>query len=195
VAQNYALNRVIGDDETGFRGIEDRPYRIEGWDFIMAGGGLYNHLDYSFVAGHEDGTFVVPAGAPGGGNAGFRRSMRALQDFMNRFDFIHMSPDTSVIADIVPQGMSVRALVRPGQAYAIYLHTTSKDKMEFEAGQVTIRLDLPVGEYRVDWVDTVLGRVTASETVMSGSGSRTLTAPAFTDDIALAVQGLAHPSR
>ena len=68
VGLNYALNKVIGDDETGFRGTTDAPYRTEAWDFIIAGGGLYNNLDYSFAAGHEDGTFEYPASQPGGGN-------------------------------------------------------------------------------------------------------------------------------
>ena len=35
VAMNFGLNKVIGDDETGFRGIHDRTYRVEAWDFIM----------------------------------------------------------------------------------------------------------------------------------------------------------------
>ena len=39
VAMNFGLNRVISDDETGFRGTGDSPYRREGWDFILAGGG------------------------------------------------------------------------------------------------------------------------------------------------------------
>ncbi|HVY72295.1 MAG TPA: DUF6298 domain-containing protein, partial [Verrucomicrobiae bacterium] len=73
VAENFGAGRVIGDNETGFRGTNDAPYRMEGWDFILAGGGLYNNLDYSFVAGHEDGTFVYPASQPGGGNPVFRR--------------------------------------------------------------------------------------------------------------------------
>ena len=60
VAANYDLNKVIGDNETGFRGTNDAVYRMEGWDFIIAGGGLFNHLDYSFVAGQEDGTFQYP---------------------------------------------------------------------------------------------------------------------------------------
>ena len=30
---------MIGDNETGFRGTNDAPYRIEGWEFILAGGG------------------------------------------------------------------------------------------------------------------------------------------------------------
>src|SRR5206468_1638462 len=65
VAMNYGLNKAIGDNETGFKGTNDTAYRMEGWEFILAGGALYNNLDYSFVAGHEDGTFVYPAKPPG----------------------------------------------------------------------------------------------------------------------------------
>src|SRR5688572_24546706 len=53
IAQNFHLNKPIGDNETGFRGTDDLPYRVEAWSFILAGGALYNNLDYSFVAGHE----------------------------------------------------------------------------------------------------------------------------------------------
>src|SRR5881628_3434821 len=121
VEMNWNLNRVIGDNETGFHGTNNAPYRMEGWDFILAGGGLYNNLDYSFVAGLEDGTFVYPASQPGGGNPVFRRQMRVLRDFIYGFDFIHMKPDNSVIQGGVPDGLSARALVEPGKSYAIYL--------------------------------------------------------------------------
>ena len=57
VAMNYGLNRVIGINETGFDGTGDDPYRIEAWDFLIAGGALYSNLDYSFVAGYEDRKF------------------------------------------------------------------------------------------------------------------------------------------
>ena len=121
VAMNWRLNKVIGDNETGFRGTNDAPYRMEGWDFIIAGGGLYNNLDYSFVAGSEDGTFVYPASQPGGGGSVLRRQLRILRDFIYDFDFIRMKPDNSVIKGGVPDSLSARALVEPGKAYAIYL--------------------------------------------------------------------------
>lgn len=121
VEENYGLNKVIGDNETGFRGTADEPYRIEAWDFILAGGALFNHLDYSFVAGHEDGTFDYPATQPGGGNAGFRRQMRILSEFIHGFDFIRMRPDNSVITGGAPASGSARALVEPGKAIAVYL--------------------------------------------------------------------------
>src|SRR6185436_16666540 len=51
VALNYGLNKVIGLNETGFKGVENTHYRMEAWEFILAGGGLYNNLDYSFATG------------------------------------------------------------------------------------------------------------------------------------------------
>ena len=45
-------------------------YRIQAWDFLVAGGALYNNLDYSFATGHEDGTFQPPATTPGGAPSG-----------------------------------------------------------------------------------------------------------------------------
>ena len=59
VADNYGLNEVLGDDETGFSGSKPGPYRREGWDFIIAGGAIYDNLDYSFTVGHEDGTAKI----------------------------------------------------------------------------------------------------------------------------------------
>lgn len=121
VALNYHLNKVIGDNETGFRGTNNAPYRMEAWDFIVAGGGLFNNLDYSFTAGHEDGTFAYPASQPGGGNPQFRREIRILSEFINGFDFIRMRPDNSVIKGGIPVGGTARALVDEGRAVAVYI--------------------------------------------------------------------------
>ena len=87
VAMNYGLNKVIGDDETGFRGVSDDVYRMEGWEFVIAGGGLYNNLDYSFAAGHEDGTFEYPASQPGGGSRALRRQLKILARVHRRLRF------------------------------------------------------------------------------------------------------------
>src|SRR5215204_886321 len=82
VAMNYGLNKAIGDDETGFRGVSDDVYRMEAWDFVIAGGGLYNNLDYSFAAGYEGGTFEYPASQPGGGSQALRRQLKVLAAFI-----------------------------------------------------------------------------------------------------------------
>src|SRR4030095_3273393 len=103
-----------------FRGTNDGAYRMEGWDFILAGGGLYNNLDYSFVARNEDGTFVYPDSQPGGGSTALRRQWSYLREFITGFDFIHRVPGTNVVKATLPPGATVRALVKPGKEYAIY---------------------------------------------------------------------------
>jgi hypothetical protein len=121
VAVNWALNRPIGDNETGFRGTNDAPYRMEAWDFLMAGGALFNHLDYSFIPGREDGTHVMTDSTPGGGNPGLRRSFAAAREFLHSLPWPRMKPDAAVVVGGVPGNYSARALSLPGEAYGIYL--------------------------------------------------------------------------
>lgn len=176
VSANFGLNKVIGDNETGFKGTGDTPYRQEAWDFILAGGGLFNHLDYSFAAGFEDGTFVYPPTQPGGGNASFRRQMRMLRDFMDRFDVVRMHPDASVVVEAMPAGITARALVEPGTAMAIFVRG---------GGAATVlRLAVPSGTWSAAWIDTRTGDV-AGRTTIPGGGVRSLAAPPYDMDIAL----------
>jgi PA14 domain len=146
VGWNYHLNRVIGDNETGFRGTSDLAYRSEAWEFVLAGGGLYNNLDYSFTVGHEDGTFTFPDTQPGGGGPRLRRQLRVLSGLVHGFDFVRMKPDTSVIQAGVPAGGSAQALVEPGRSYIVYLrrHRASGPFSARWSGQLTAPLS---GEY------------------------------------------------
>lgn len=176
VAENYALNKVIAFDETGFKGMEDLPYRTEGWDFILAGGGVYDNLDYSFTTAHPDGT--AQPNAPGGGGPTLRGQLKILRDFINAFDFVHMAPDNSIIKGGVPGGASARALVQPGKGYAIYIKGGT---------QADLALDLPAGSYRSEWLNTRTGQPEKPEQFTHGGGTRTLASPAYTEDIALRV--------
>jgi len=182
VSMNYQLNKVIGDNETGFRGTNDAPYRTEAWDFVIAGGGLFNNLDYSFTVGHEDGTFVSPATQPGGGNPAFRKQMAVLRDFMAGFDFVRMRPDSSCIQSHVPESLQARALVEAGKAYALYVRTPKPLQSD---QPVSLEIQLPAGSYRAEWVDTKRGTVLATESFKHETGQHRLTVPAFVDDIAL----------
>ena len=65
------------------------PYRTEGWAFLLAGGGLYNNLDYSFTLAHPDGTAPFTK-SPGGGGPTLRRQLHILKHFIDSFDFIRM---------------------------------------------------------------------------------------------------------
>lgn len=196
VEVNYGLNRVIGDDETGFRGTNDLPYRLEGWDFVMAGGGLYNNLDYSFVAGHENGSFETPAHAPGGGNPQFRRSMRALGTFIRGFDFVRMRPAPHVVREPLPGGLKARALAEEGVAYAVYFRQglgQNGGSRSYAKGELTVEVDLPPGRYRALWVNTRTGETLDRAEFAPSGGVHRLAAPAFEEDVALSIRAVVHP--
>ncbi len=187
VALNYGLNKVIGDDETGFRGTADEPYRTEGWDFLIAGGAVYSNLDFSFTCKHPtgDGPSIFNKT---GGSAALRNQLRILKEFMDGFDFIRMKPDNAVIkssrfagppAASPPVQPTARALVEPGKAYAIYLRG---------GNQAELVVDLPPGDYRAEWVNTKTGKVDQSADFSHRAGKKMLAAPAYTEDIALRIR-------
>jgi hypothetical protein len=173
---------VIGDDETGFRGVDDAFYRSEAWEFVLAGGGLYDNLDYSFVAGKEDGTFAYPATQPGGGSRALRQQLRVLRDFIQGFDFVRTVPDDSVIKGGVPEGGAARALVKRGEAIAIYVRKPLPPAKP-ASGPTTIEVELPAGDWQAEWVAT--GGTRHPGTRIAGGGVRTLESPPYEIDIAL----------
>jgi hypothetical protein len=179
VAMNYGLNKVIGDNETGFNGQEDSQYRMEGWEFILAGGALYNNLDYSFAVGYEDGTFEYPENQPGGGSPALRQQLEYLTDFIHSFEFVRMKPDRSFIKGGVADETHVYALTEAGEQYAVYF---------FGSGPMELEVALPEGNYRVEWMNPVSGEVDRKKRVEHGGGERKLGSPAFDPDVALRIK-------
>lgn len=175
VAQNYHLNKAIGDNETGFDGNADSTYRKEGWAFILAGGALYNNLDYSFTADFEDGSFQYPDTQPGGGSAALRKQLRHLQDFISSFEFLRMRPDTTLIKNNDIRGAHV--LAETGRQYGIYL---------WGRGPFTLELSLPEGQYQVTFVNPVTGEATAPGK-LSSDGVAVLNTPPFPEDVAVRI--------
>jgi len=192
VAMNYGLGKVIGENETGFRGKDDVLYRTEGWDFLIAGGGLYNNLDYSFTARHPDGSFLEYA-SPGGGSPALREQLGILQEFLGGFDFLRMKPESDVIRRVTPE-LSASALTRPGEAYAVYLHVPLPKKPKdlgkhLRTGvEASVTLSLPAGEYTAEWVNTKTGAIDKTEAIEHAGGERTLASPQFDNDVALRIK-------
>jgi hypothetical protein len=123
IAWNAHLRPLIGDNETGFRGTADLAYRTEGWDFILAGGGLYNNLDYSFTVGHEDGTFAFPrrsraaaASRCGGSSACCAGSSTA--------SISEGAAGAELVVGGVPPAGSVQVLAQGDDAFGVYLRAT-----------------------------------------------------------------------
>ncbi|WP_276372407.1 cellulase family glycosylhydrolase [Chryseolinea sp. H1M3-3] len=175
VAQNYHFNKVIGDNETGFDGQADSTYRREGWSFILAGGALYNNLDYSFTADHEDGSFQYPNTQPGGGTPALRKQLSFLRKFIDGFDYLKMKPDSTLI----PGDQNKRAYVlsEPGKQYAIYI---------FGKGPHVFELTVPAGNYTVEFMDPLTGTYAAKQNVASDNKLK-LTSPAYPEDLAVKI--------
>jgi hypothetical protein len=173
-----AQARLVGCNETGFLGTGDDVYRRQAWAFLFSGGGLFNHLDYSFSVGHEDGRDHQPA-SPGGGGPAIRKQLGALSRFLNGFRLTTMVPSPSTV--LSAPGMRVYALAGHNE-YAVYL--------EGRSGPIEMVLSTAPGFYRLQWIDPTDGHVLAEEPrrwVEAGPPLR-LTTPPFEREIALGLQ-------
>jgi hypothetical protein len=178
IALNSKLNKAFADDETGFRGTGDRVYRTEAWEFLLAGGGVFSNLDYSFTTEHPNGTAAIKSPTPGGGGPSLRSQLTVLRDFLFELNFVHMRPDRSVVKAGVPEKASVQALVEPGRAYAVYLSS---------GAHADLVLDLRAGRYRVEWLNPRDGSISKSRVIDHKEGRVTLASPQYDEDIALRV--------
>ena len=147
---NYGWNRPVSFDESGFAGSSDSTYLRQAWQFIMAGGAIFNSLDYSFYVGKEDGTGKNKA--PGGGSTNLRKQLTFLRGFLESLDFVQMQPDFNVVAHA--PGAQVQAISQPGHQYAmIFIGIASK----------TVKFNIPKGKYNFEFVSPYSG-----ETVKKG---------------------------
>jgi hypothetical protein len=178
VALNWGLKKPIAFDETGFKGTGDRVYRTQAWEFLLSGGSVFSHLDYSFTADHEDGTATVQDPTPGGGGPSFRAQLSTLKRFLEGFDLARMAPDAEGVTREGDGAMYV--LSEHGKQYAIYTRDGRKDSW---------RLGLPPGVYEYRWIDPRDGRVLGESTLSVEAGTpASLQAPASDEDIALALR-------
>jgi hypothetical protein len=198
VGMNYDLKRAIGNNETGFDGTADATYRIQGWEFLMAGGALYNNLDYSFVVGHERGDFAYPANTPGGGSTALRAQLGALKKFFDALPFVRMVPLKEVtVRSAAQDSATVRGLGRAGEVYAVYVHhgrPVKGGKPQYQVDgreqKIELTLDVPAGTYRVSWLHPKSGKAEEGPALKHAGGALNVTSPAYTEDIALRLSGL-----
>jgi hypothetical protein len=142
---NYGWNRPVSFDESGFAGSSDSTYLRQAWQFIMAGGAVFNNLDYSFYVGKEDG--IGTNKAPGGGSSMLRKQLAFLKGFIESLDFVQMKPDFSTVVHV--PGMQVQAISQPGFQYAIaFTGVASK----------SVKLNLPKGKYTFEFVSPYSGK-------------------------------------
>lgn len=178
VSLNYNLNKVIGENETGFNGQKDSTYRKEAWELILMGGGLFNNLDYSFTPTHEDGTYHYPTAQPGGGSIALRKQLSYLKKFMDSFNFVAMKPDTTVYSGELSGKNKVIVLSETGKQYAIYW---------MGGKQINPQFNLPKGDYSLEWLNPLNGKIEKKEKLNHPGGKVILNSPVYQEDMALKI--------
>ncbi len=145
VLLNYSLDKVIAFDETGGSDTSDRKYRTEGWDFIIAGGGVYDHLDFSLRRTTKtDWQCLFRTARPAAADRKCANILPCSSNSSRVFDFLRMTPSDAVIqrSTIRPaedqqrsrKNQPSRVLAEVGKAYAIYVNGGT---------QAELMLDLP----------------------------------------------------
>jgi len=197
VRLNYELGKPLGSNESGFDGIAPAPYRIQAWQYLLAGGALTIGLDYSFTIDHPEGSFQIPLTQPGGGGTELRKQLGILRQFMSSMNVLKMVPTATVVQSGVPVNASISALADPGKVYAVYIHhgheqawKTFKDpRFTVDHGHQIAKLgvNLLPGKYRAQWLNTKTGVVDKEEPLTTQTGSAVLASPEYDEDIALRV--------
>lgn len=172
---NYGLNKAIAYDETGFLGRDDDKYRRQAWSFMLAGGSVFDGLDYSFTTQHPDGADPDPNG-PGGGSIALRKQLGILQRFLSALPLAEMAPDAHVV--VHAEGTTPHALSNAHGRYAVYLDGS---------GPARITLRLPAGSYSGEWIDTITGQSTSVPPFKTDGEDHVLDSPGFKNGIALRV--------
>ena len=170
---NYGLGKALSYDETGFLGREDDKYARQAWNFMLSGGGVFDHLDYSFSVGHEDGK-DLEANGPGGGSPELRKRLSILSEFLNGLPLVEMAPDFSTVKHA--GGVVAHTLSSSKGVYAMYVDGE---------GPAEITFALPEGRYEVSWVDVVHGGPTGSSSFQHAGGEKVLVTPVFRQGIAM----------
>jgi hypothetical protein len=199
VEMNADLHRAIAYDETGFKGSGDDVYRIHAWQFMLAGGAIFSHLDYSFTAKTPEGT--SPISAPGGGGVEIRKQLAILKQQLESMDIEKLKPATDIAA--ATKGITVTALTTDQSNYLVYIARAVEEKKKNAAGKevgtgvwldpdagkpVTIQIRLPAENLTEEWINTRTGNSSLAQVTRSPAGMIELTSPAFKIDIALRIR-------
>ena len=184
----YNLNKVLSMDETVGSVIhaDVDDVRVEGWDFILRGGGVYNNLSWEYTPAKPQGT---------DSSRMIRRYLENLQKFMSGFDYIRMAPDNDATLTGQPDAF-VRVLSEKGRQYAIYVHHSKQTGIDWIVGydaivkkfRDTLAFNIPAGTYIVKYIDPATGSLIGKASSFRHKGGQKLFyTPLFTTDIGLQI--------
>jgi hypothetical protein len=146
ITDNYHWNKIIAFNETGFSLQDPEVYRRQAWRFILSGGAAFNHLDYSFVVGGEEGTNgAFPPHSSGG--PVIRKGLSILVQFMKRLDLAKLQPDRQFV--VAAPGTNFYSMKTSDERqFTVYLENGKEGEL---------RLLLPKGKYKEEWMNAKTG--------------------------------------
>jgi hypothetical protein len=164
--------------------------RVEAWEFLIGGGAAFMQLNGLYS--------TFNPGATGTENSNLLSQLKILKNFMLSFDFFDMRQDTSFLADGAPSGTFARAISKPGEQYAFYIHHSEYGCWFWEPmgmgscykvfpGKYKENLifEFESGTYNAEWIDPATGVVIGNELFTHKGGTRIISTPEYSIDIAL----------
>jgi hypothetical protein len=186
----YGRNKPIEFNETAYypfwyKGDKVADSRVEAWEFMAGGGASFNQLNGVYTV--EDPAGKTPD------NEQILTALSSLRAFIHSFDFLKMRPDISFVRDGIPPGTYCRGMSEAGSQYALYHHHSTGgygSVYTVSPGDYTedLVLNLPSGNYKIDWVEPATGTVLRTETVNHPGGMLKSTTPKHAVDIALRIK-------
>ncbi len=186
----YSYNKPVELNETyyypvWYKGDSIADSRVEAWEFIVGGGGSFNHLNGRYTDADPSGN--TPD------NEAICGTLKALVKFINSVDFRKMKPDTGFIEAGVPPNTFYKAMSWPGNQYILYIHggKCTEDSSAYTVYpsqyQATLTLQLTRGKFEADWIRPADGKILKTEHLDNDSGVFTVASPVFSEDIALRI--------
>ncbi|HJZ41618.1 MAG TPA: DUF6298 domain-containing protein [Bacteroidales bacterium] len=179
VPDNYSINLPVCFDETA-NGCNAPDRRIEAWAFLLAGGAVYNNLDWSFAIDDQTGRGRNPAGRRRSG-VEVKQQLSVLKHFMDTFDFIRAKPIEPGRIRNMPEKVLWYGLENKEVLTIYFLKQT---------GIVIPKalLEISPGNYELTWIDPIDGSIIRKIKIINKENSLPLEFPDFPDDLLLSLK-------
>lgn len=191
---DYSDNKPIVDVETAYYSYWYGAHpvaesRAESWYGMLGGlaGFIQLNSDFSISNSSGKGTSTLDTILP---------QKRVLMNFMRSLDFIKMEKFT--LFNVTDTTVLARGIAEIGKQYAIYFFHGSRKWEEWPQGPTasrlnvikgwftdTIRVNVPQGNYKIEWVNPSSGFIMESNTLESKGGFLILQTPRYLTDLTL----------